>query len=105
MLVFQVSGRLSYSDRITDGFYNIFGMDPYLWVMCNDEDEGKRMPPLTSLREIEPSKVSMEVVVVDVHGDSRLKELENKAHEIYCASESTVVLVERLGKLVAICMG
>uniref|UniRef100_A0A2C9W2S5 non-specific serine/threonine protein kinase n=1 Tax=Manihot esculenta TaxID=3983 RepID=A0A2C9W2S5_MANES len=100
-----VSGRLSYSDRITDGFYNIFGMDPYLWVMCNDEDEGKRMPPLTSLREIEPSKASMEVVVVDVHGDSRLKELENKAHEIYCASESTVVLVERLGKLVAICMG
>lgn len=31
-----VSGCLSYSDKISDGFYNILGMNPYLWVMCND---------------------------------------------------------------------
>ncbi|XP_021679475.2 serine/threonine-protein kinase CTR1 isoform X2 [Hevea brasiliensis] len=100
-----VSGCLSYSDRISDGFYNILGMNPYLWVMCNDEEEGRRLPPLMSLREIDTSETSMEVVLVDGRGDSRLKELEDKAHEIYCASENTLVLVEKLGKLVAICMG
>lgn len=105
LLLFQVSGCLSYSDRISDGFYNILGMNPYLWVMCNDEEEGRRLPPLMSLREIDPSETSMEVVLVDGRGDSRLKELEDKAQEIYCASENTLVLVEKLGKLVAICMG
>lgn len=100
-----VSGCLSYSDKITDGFYNILGMNPYLWVMCNEDEEGSRMPTLMSLKEIEPSETSMEVVLVDRRGDSRLKELEDKAQELYCASESTLVLVEQLGKLVAIYMG
>jgi hypothetical protein len=58
-----------------------------------------------SLKEIEPSETSMEVVLVDRRGDSRLKELEDKAQELYCASESTLVLVEQLGKLVAVYMG
>lgn len=100
-----VSGCLSYSDKISDGFYNILGMNPYLWVMCNDVEEGKQLPPLMSLKEIEPSETSMEVVLVDGRGDSRLKELEDKAQELYCASENPLVLVEKLGKLVAIYMG
>ncbi|KGN60414.2 serine/threonine-protein kinase CTR1 [Cucumis sativus] len=100
-----VSGCLSYSDKISDGFYNILGMNPYLWVMCNDFEEGRRLPSLMSLRTIEPSETSMEVILVDRRGDSRLKELEDKAQELYCASESTLVLVEKLGKLVAIYMG
>ena len=101
----QVSGCLSYSDKISDGFYNILGMNPYLWVMCNEFEEGRRLPPLMSLKEIEPSETSMEVVLVDRRGDTRLKELEDKAQELYCASENTLVLVEKLGKLVAIYMG
>lgn len=80
-------------------------MNPYLWVMCNDLEEGKRLPSLMSLKDIEPTETSMEVVLIDRHGDSRLKELEDKAQELYCASENTLVLVEKLGKLVAICMG
>ncbi|XVF39660.1 hypothetical protein PTKIN_Ptkin01aG0051200 [Pterospermum kingtungense] len=100
-----VSGCLSYSDKISDGFYNILGMNPYLWVMCNEFEEGRRLPSLMSLREIEPSETSMEVVLVDRRGDMRLKELEAKAQELYCASENTLVLVEKLGKLVAIYMG
>ncbi|GMJ15226.1 hypothetical protein like AT4G24480 [Hibiscus trionum] len=100
-----VSGCLSYSDKISDGFYNILGMNPYLWVMCNEFEEGRRLPPLMSLKEIEPSETSMEVVLVDKRGDKRLKELEDKARELYCASENTLVLVEKLGKLVAIYMG
>ncbi|XVE95172.1 hypothetical protein REPUB_Repub02eG0073200 [Reevesia pubescens] len=100
-----VSGCLSYSDKISDGFYNILGMNPYLWVMCNEFEEGRRLPPLMSLKEIEPSETSMEVVLVDKRCDKRLKELEDKAQELYCASENTLVFVEKLGKLVAIYMG
>ncbi|KAL9450103.1 hypothetical protein AB3S75_011936 [Citrus x aurantiifolia] len=100
-----VSGCLSYNDKISDGFYNIMGMNPYLWVMCNDLEEGKRLPSLISLKDIDSTETSMEVVLIDRHGDSRLKELEDKAQELYCASENTLVLVEELGKLVAICMG
>ncbi|GMJ02528.1 hypothetical protein like AT4G24480 [Hibiscus trionum] len=100
-----VSGCLSYSDRISDGFYNILGMNPYLWLMCNEFEEGRRLPPLMSLKEIEPSDTSMEIVLVDRRQDMRLKELEDKARELYCASETPLVLVEKLGKLVAIYMG
>ncbi|TKY56343.1 Serine/threonine-protein kinase CTR1 [Spatholobus suberectus] len=101
-----VSGCLSYTDKISDGFYNILGMNPYLWVMCNDvEEEGKRLPTLMALKAVEPSETSIEVVLFDRHGDSRLKELQDKAQELYSASENALVLVEKLGKLVAICMG
>lgn len=100
-----VNGCLSYADKISDGFYNILGMNPYLWVMCNDLEEGRRLPSLMALKAIEPSDSSMEVVLVDRYGDTRLMELENKAQELYFASESTLVLVEKLGKLVAIYMG
>ncbi|XP_042972647.1 serine/threonine-protein kinase CTR1-like [Carya illinoinensis] len=80
-------------------------MNPYLWLMCNDVEKGWRLPPLMSLKAIDPSETSMEVVLVDRRGDSRLKELEDKAQELYCASENTLMLVEKLGKLVAIYMG
>ncbi|KAK7353017.1 hypothetical protein VNO80_18449 [Phaseolus coccineus] len=100
-----VSGCLSYTDKIADGFYNILGMNPYLWVMCNDVEEGRRIPTLTALKAVEPSETCMEVVLVDRREDSRLKLLQDKAQELYCASENTLVLVEQLGKLVAICMG
>ncbi|KAF7817038.1 serine/threonine-protein kinase CTR1-like [Senna tora] len=100
-----VSGCLSYSDKISDGFYNILGINPYLWVMCNEMEEGRRLPPLMALKAVEPGETSMEVVLVDMHEDSRLKQLQDKAQELYCASENTLVLVEKLGKLVAICMG
>ncbi|KAL6986798.1 hypothetical protein U1Q18_043401 [Sarracenia purpurea var. burkii] len=102
---FQVSGCLSYTDKISDGFYNILGMNPYLWVMCNDLEEGRRLPSLMALKAVKPSDASMEVVLVDRYGDLRLKELEDKAQELYFASENNLVLVEKLGKLVAIYMG
>ncbi|RZC51997.1 hypothetical protein C5167_020417 [Papaver somniferum] len=100
-----VSGCLSYSDKISDGFYNILGMNPYLWVMCNELEEGKKLPPLLSLRAINPDDVSMEVVLVDRQGDLRLKELEDKAQELQFATGNSLVLVEKLGKLVSIYMG
>ncbi|KAL6983116.1 hypothetical protein U1Q18_016510 [Sarracenia purpurea var. burkii] len=80
-------------------------MNPYLWVMCNDLEEGRRLPSLMALKAVKPSDASMEVVLVDRYGDLRLKELEDKAQELYFASENNLVLVEKLGKLVAIYMG
>ncbi|KAM7253386.1 hypothetical protein ACFE04_026004 [Oxalis oulophora] len=100
-----VNGSLSYTDKISDGFYNLLGMNPYMWVMCNDFEQGRRIPSLTSLREIEPRDTSMEVVLLDRRGDSQLNELQVKAHQLYCTSENTLVLVEKLGKLVATNMG
>ncbi|KAK7301098.1 hypothetical protein RJT34_11958 [Clitoria ternatea] len=100
-----VSGCLSYTDKISDGFYNILGMNPYLWVMCNDVEEEGKLPTLTALKAVEPSENSIEVVLVDRQEDYRLKELQDKAQELYSASENALVLVEKLGKLVAICMG
>ncbi|KAI3867547.1 hypothetical protein MKX03_010066 [Papaver bracteatum] len=100
-----VSGCLSYSDKISDGFYNILGINPYLWLMCNELEEGKKLPPLLSLRAINPDDVSMEVVLVDRQGDLRLKELEDKAQELQFATGNSLVLVEKLGKLVSIYMG
>lgn len=102
---FWVSGCLSYSDKISDGFYSILGMDPYLWLMCNNSEDGKRIPSLLLLKETEPNDTSMEVVLIDRREDSRLKELEDKAHELYCSSDNMLVLVEKLGRLVAVYMG
>ncbi|XP_075511797.1 serine/threonine-protein kinase CTR1 [Primulina tabacum] len=100
-----VTGCLSYSDKISDGFYNILGMKPYLWLMCNDSVEGRRMPSLAALKTVEQNDASLEVILVDRQGDSQLRELEDKAQEIYFSAESTLVLAEKLGKLVALYMG
>ncbi|MCI61451.1 serine/threonine-protein kinase CTR1-like, partial [Trifolium medium] len=54
-----------------------------MWVMCNDEEEGKQIPNLMALKAIEPGETSMEVVFVDRDGDSRLKMLHDKAQELY----------------------
>ncbi|XP_073221354.1 serine/threonine-protein kinase CTR1 isoform X2 [Cicer arietinum] len=101
-----VTGCLSYTDKISDGFYNILGMNPYLWVMCNDmEEEGNFLPTLMALKAVEPNESSLEVILIDRREDSRLKVLQDKAQELYSASENALGLVEKLGKLVAIFMG
>uniref|UniRef100_A0A7N0UZQ8 non-specific serine/threonine protein kinase n=1 Tax=Kalanchoe fedtschenkoi TaxID=63787 RepID=A0A7N0UZQ8_KALFE len=100
-----VSGCLSYADKIIDGFYNILGMNPYLWMMCNDAKEGRQVPSLSSLKAVDYSDASMEVILVDKYGDVSLKDLEDKAKELSCSSENPMVLVEKLGKLVAAHMG
>ncbi|THU56994.1 hypothetical protein C4D60_Mb11t23070 [Musa balbisiana] len=100
-----VNGCLSYSDKIVDGFYNIMGMDPYLWAMCNEPEVGKRLPSLTALQVVDPSESSMEVVLVDKYADPSLKQLENRALELYHASETKLELVEKLAGLVSGFMG
>ncbi|CAK9170420.1 unnamed protein product [Ilex paraguariensis] len=100
-----VSGCLSYTDKMSDGFYNILGMNPYLWMMCNNLEEGKRLPSLAALKAMEPSDTLLEVVLVDRRGDAQLRELEDKAQEIFFTAENTLALAEKLGRLVADHMG
>lgn len=100
-----VNGTLSYNDKISDGFYNILGMDPYMWMMCSNSEEGKHLPSLLALKAVNPGTTSMEVVVVDRYGDSRLRDLEDRAQELYFSAENNLVLAEQLGKLVASTMG
>lgn len=100
-----VNGTLSYNDKISDGFYNILGMDPYMWMMCSNSEEGKRLPSLLSLKAVNPGTTSMEVLLVDRYGDSRLRDLEDRAQDLYFSAENNLMLAEKLGKLVASTMG
>ena len=100
-----MNGCLSFSDKVTDGFYNIMGMDPFLWAMCNESEEGRQLPTLVALRAVDPRESSMEVVLVDKAGDPGLKVLEDKASEYYRASGISLELVKNLAKLVSDYMG
>ncbi|GJZ24733.1 serine/threonine-protein kinase CTR1, partial [Tanacetum coccineum] len=100
-----VNGTLSYNDKISDGFYNILGMDPYMWMMCSDAEEGKHLPSLLSLKAVNPGTTTMEVVLVDRYRDSKLRDLEDRAQELYFSAENNLMLAEKLGKLVASTMG
>ncbi|XP_020528185.1 serine/threonine-protein kinase CTR1 [Amborella trichopoda] len=102
---FWVNGCLSYFDRISDGFYNIMGMNPYLWMMCNEMEERTCLPSLASLKEVDPNNSFLEVVLVDKERDSHLKELLDEALYLYNATVSTLELVNKLGRLVCISMG
>ncbi|XP_076949420.1 serine/threonine-protein kinase CTR1-like [Bidens hawaiensis] len=100
-----VNGTLSYDDKISDGFYSILGMDPYMWMMCNDPMEGKLLPSLLELKTVEAATSSMEVVLVNRYKDSRLRDLEDIAEELYFSAENALMLAENLAKLVAASMG
>ncbi|EMS52231.1 Serine/threonine-protein kinase CTR1 [Triticum urartu] len=103
----MVNGCLSWGDKIAHGFYNIMGIDPHLWAMCNaDEGEGRRLPTLAALREVDASdQSSLEVVLVDKCGDSVLVDLERRALDLYRALGATLDLVRRLALLVSDHMG
>uniref|UniRef100_A0ACD5UES5 Uncharacterized protein n=1 Tax=Avena sativa TaxID=4498 RepID=A0ACD5UES5_AVESA len=102
-----VNGCLPWGDKIAHGFYNIMGIDPHLWAMCNaDEEEGRRLPTLAALREVDASdQSSLEVLLVDKCGDSVLVDLERRALDLYRALGATLDLVRRLAVLVSDHMG
>ncbi|KAG9440200.1 hypothetical protein H6P81_020365 [Aristolochia fimbriata] len=100
-----VTGGLSYTDKISDGFYNILGMNPYIWLMCNELEEGSRLPSLGALKAVDPSDSSMEVILVDKSTDVRLKQLEDVALELYFGSGHGLELAGKLAKLISIFMG
>ncbi|GAB4833479.1 copper transport protein ctr1 [Ancistrocladus abbreviatus] len=102
---FWVSGSLSYSDKVPDGFYIIHGVDPYVWSVCTDLQENGRIPSVESLKSVDPEdSPSLEVVLIDRQSDSSLKELQNRVHSISSSCRTTNV-VDQLAKLVCNHMG
>ncbi|KAH1195345.1 Serine/threonine-protein kinase CTR1 [Glycine max] len=102
---FWVKGCLLYFDKIPDGFYLIHGMDPYVWTVCTNLQENGRIPSLETLKSINPSDSSLEVVFVDRRNDPSLRELQNKVQDISCCCIATTDVVDQLAKLVCNCMG
>eukprot|EP00249_Psilotum_nudum_P013826 c24534_g1_i1 orf=263-3379(+) len=103
-LRFWVNGSLGYHDKIEDGFYHIWGMSPYVWTICS-VDEGSCMPSLDSLRAVDVADTCIEVILVDKHRDSYLRELEDRAVDLANMASDLSELAEHLGKLVCKLMG
>ncbi|KAH7438945.1 hypothetical protein KP509_04G038100 [Ceratopteris richardii] len=104
-LRFWVNGTLGYSDRIQNGFYEITGMNPHVWALCNETKDGVSMPSLDVLRKADPLDTSIEVVLFDKRGDPPLRDLENKAKTLSCKSASVADRAGSVGKLVCSLMG
>ncbi|GAB2229600.1 hypothetical protein Drorol1_Dr00013847 [Drosera rotundifolia] len=102
---FWVNGCLSYSDKVPDGFYLIHGMDPYVWTICIDLQEGGRIPSIESLKSVDPKGSAIEVVLFDRRNDSSLKELLNRAQSIPFSCDTMKDVVDQLAKLVCYRMG
>ncbi|XP_071699193.1 serine/threonine-protein kinase CTR1-like [Rutidosis leptorrhynchoides] len=103
---FWANGCLSYFDKVPDGFYLIYGMDPYVWMMCCDLQESGRIPSLELLKAIDTGvESSVEVILIDRRSDPSLRELQNRIHSISCNSITTLEVVDQLAKLVCHRMG
>ncbi|XP_002528586.3 serine/threonine-protein kinase CTR1 [Ricinus communis] len=103
---FWVNGCLSYIDKVPDGFYQIHGMNPYVWTVCTDLQESGRIPSIESLKSVDPvADSSLEVVLIDRRSDPSLKELQNRVHGISCGCITTKEVVDQLAKLVCSRMG
>jgi serine/threonine-protein kinase CTR1 len=101
---FWVSNCLGYDDRIEDGFYEVWGMSPYVWSMCTDNNELGRIPPLAALQSVNTSE-SFEVVLVDRNDDPDLRDLEDKAVGLAYDCQEVLDLATRLAQMVADFMG
>lgn len=74
----QVNGRLSYHDRVPDGFYLIHGLDPYTWTISTDLKEHGRIPSFESLKDVKPNNdLPILAIFFDRFSDPCLKELED----------------------------
>ncbi|CAM6084202.1 unnamed protein product [Calypogeia fissa] len=102
---YWVSSCLGYDDRVEDGFYEVWGMSPYVWSMCTDSNELGRMPPLEKLQAVPPTDSTFEVVLVDRNTDRKLSELEDKAVGLAYESTDVLDMASELAKMVANFMG
>ncbi|KAK4377741.1 hypothetical protein RND71_004037 [Anisodus tanguticus] len=101
-----INGCLSYFDKVPDGFYWIYGMDPYVWTVCSVLQESGCIPSIESLKAVDPSKApSVEVILIDRCNDPSLKELQNRILSISPSCTTTKEAVDQLAKLVCDHMG
>ncbi|CAK9154027.1 unnamed protein product [Ilex paraguariensis] len=97
----QVTGCLSYYDKVRDGFYLIHGMDPYVWTISTDLHETGRVPSFELLKAVNPcNDFPIEVVLVDKSRDPSLRELLNKVLGLYSSWTTQKEVVDHLAELV-----
>ncbi|CAN1297879.1 Serine/threonine-protein kinase CTR1 [Linum perenne] len=103
---FWVNGCLSYYDRIPDGFYAIYGMDPYVWTISTDQRELGWIPSIDTLKAVDPHlEPSMKVVLVDRFKDPYLRELCDRVASLSSRRFTTSDAVTELATLVCSRMG
>ncbi|XP_052142482.1 serine/threonine-protein kinase CTR1-like isoform X1 [Oryza glaberrima] len=102
---FWVNGSLSYSDKVLDGFYLIHGMDPFVWTLCNDLRDGARVPSIESLKAMNPTESSVEVVLIDRVVDYDLRQLISTAIDVSRSRADSREITTRLAGIVSSKMG
>ncbi|XP_047076981.1 serine/threonine-protein kinase CTR1-like [Lolium rigidum] len=102
---FWVNGCLSYSDKLSDGFYLIQGMDPFIWTLCTDVQDGGRIPSIDSLRALNPTESSLEVVIVDKVADYDLRQHISTAIDVSRTCVDSKEITARLAGIVSVKMG
>ncbi|KAK1617158.1 hypothetical protein QYE76_022675 [Lolium multiflorum] len=104
---FWVNGCLSYSDKLSDsdGFYLIQGMDPFIWTLCTDVQDGGRIPSIDSLRALNPAESSLEVVIVDKVADYDLRQHISTAIDVSRTCVDSKEITARLAGIVSVKMG
>jgi serine/threonine-protein kinase CTR1 len=96
---------LSYSDKVSDGFYFIQGMDPFIWTLCNDLHDGGRVPTIESLKAVNPIDSAIEVVIVDKVADYDLRQLISMAIDVSLNRTDSKEIATRLAAVVSTKMG
>uniref|UniRef100_A0A0E0K0K0 non-specific serine/threonine protein kinase n=1 Tax=Oryza punctata TaxID=4537 RepID=A0A0E0K0K0_ORYPU len=104
-LSWQVNGSLSYSDKVLDGFYLIQGMNPFVWTLCNDMQNGARVPSIESLKAMNPTESSMEVVLIDRVVDYDLRQLISTVIDVSRSRADSREITTRLAGIVSSKMG
>ncbi|XP_047319947.1 serine/threonine-protein kinase CTR1-like [Impatiens glandulifera] len=103
---FWLNGSMTYHDQVSDGFYMINGMDPYLWSISTDFQEAGRVPSFESLKGIDPSDgLSIEVTLVDKFTDPGLKELHHWILSLPTNLMTSIEVTQLLADLVYSRMG
>ncbi|KAK1300552.1 Serine/threonine-protein kinase CTR1 [Acorus calamus] len=102
---FWVNGCLSYHDKVPDGFYQIHGMDPYVWTICSSVQEDNWIPSIESLKAIQPIDSSVEVVLINKQDDPELRDLQDRVVGLSRSCNTTEDAVDQLAKLICTRMG
>ncbi|KQJ99693.1 hypothetical protein BRADI_3g44707v3 [Brachypodium distachyon] len=102
---FWVNGSLSYSDKVSDGFYLIQGMDPFIWTLCTDVQDGGRVPSIESLKALNPTESSIEIVLIDKVADYDLRQQISTAIDVSRSCADTKEITTRLASIVSVKMG
>lgn len=102
-----MTGCLNFEDRIEDGFFDLRGLSPAAWALCADPSQRGRMPPLESLRALNPGPsdpslgLEFEAALFHRQRDPQLRELEDAAVEEGFMATEVKALARRIGVLVA----